>query len=214
MPTAARSCTPTINVIVMAGLASTRATVTCTRRRPDPRITGDTDDAHTIGENAATRYSIEDRRNSTTVVTIRPIIPKSKASGPRNVVASPPDDTIVAARPSSTCCAWGRPACQATSAIASPPWIITSITTTVIPVAKSAFGPSFSASTISSGRPPKPAWMAEASIIAMVMPTAIPASGRMRPSVNQASVSLGVVDVSSTPHTHSMSSSRPLANQV
>jgi hypothetical protein len=39
----------------IAGLASTSATVTCTSRRPEPRIIGDTDDDHTIGAKAATR---------------------------------------------------------------------------------------------------------------------------------------------------------------
>ena len=90
VPALASSFTPTTNVTEIAGLASTNATVTWTSRRPAPRITGDTDDDHTIGANAATRYSSDDRMNSTTVVTSSPTMPNSSASGPRNVVASPP----------------------------------------------------------------------------------------------------------------------------
>ena len=72
-----------------------------------------------------------ERMNNTTVVTSKPIIPNSNANGPRNVPANPPDELIVAASPSRTCWASPRPACHATSAKTSPPWIITSITTTV-----------------------------------------------------------------------------------
>ena len=48
----------------------------------------------------------------------------------------------------------------------------------------------------------------------MVIPSDNVASGRIRSDANQASVSRGVVAVSSTPHTHSINSSSPLANQV
>ncbi len=210
----ASNFTPTTNVIVIAGFANTNATVTCTSRRAEPRITGDTDDDHTIGANAATRYSSDERMNSTTVVTSRPIIPNSNANGPRNVVPSAPGDPITSARPSNTCTASARPDCQATSPITSAPRTRTSITTKVTAEATIDFGPSFNASTINSGRPPKPACTAEASIIATVIPSDNPASGRTSPVANQASVSRGVVAVSSTPHTHSISNSSPLANHV
>ena len=88
------------------------------------------------------------------------------------------------------------------------------MTTTVTTVATIAFGPSFSASTTSSGRPPNPAWIAVASIIATTIAREIPASGATSPSWNQLAVRFGVVAESSTPHTHSISISRPLANQV
>ncbi len=213
-PALARSFTPTTSVTAIAGLARTSATVTCTSRRPEPRIIGDTDEDQTIGANAATRYSSDDRMKSTTVVTSSPIIPNSRASGPRNVVASPPALLIVRARPSSTACASVRPACQATSDNTSAPRISTSMTVTVSAEATIAFGPSLSASTINSGRPPKPACTAEASISAIVIPSEMPASGRTSPVSNQASLSRGVVAVSSTPHTHSINSSNPFANHV
>ena len=214
VPALASSFTPTTNVTEIAGLARTNATATWTRRRPAPRITGDTDDDHTIGANAATRYSSDDRMNSTTVVTSNPTIPNSRASGPRNVVASPPARLSVAANPSRTCWASPRPACHTTSASTSAPRISRSITVTVTAEATIALGPSFNASTINSGRPANPAWIAETSINATVTARAIAARGRTSPVANHASVRRGVVAVSSTPHTHSINSSSPLANQV
>ena len=60
------------------------------------------DDAHTIGENAATRYSSAERMNNMTVVISSPIIPNRRASGPRNVLASTPALDITCATESST----------------------------------------------------------------------------------------------------------------
>ena len=89
-----------------------------------------------------------------------------------------------------------------------------SITTTVTAVATIALGPSFSASTTSSGRPPKPACTADASIIATVIDSEIAASGWTSPLANQSSVSRGVVAESSTLQTHSINIRTPDANHV
>ncbi len=210
----ASNLTPTTNVSVIAGFANTSATTTCTSRRAEPRITGDTDDDHTIGENAATRYSSDDRMNSTTVVTSSPTIPNNKASGPMNVAPNVDEVPITVAKPSSTLTASARPDCHATSPITSAARIRTSITVNVTAEARIDFGPSLIASMTNSGRPANPAWIAEPSIIATVITTDKLASGRTRPVANHASVSRGVVAVSRTPHTHSINSNRPLANQV
>ena len=152
--------------------------------------------------------------NSTTEMTSRPIIPNNIANGPRKVPASPPADPIVSATVSMTRWVSSRPACHATSEITSAPRMRMSMTKTVTTVATIALGPSFNASTTSSGRPPNPAWIAVASIIATTIAKEIPASGATRPFWNQLAVRFGVVAESSTPHTHSISISRPLANQV
>ena len=76
-------------MITIAGFANTNATVGCTSRRTPPRIIGSTDDDHTSGANAATKYSIVERMNSRTAVTSIPIIPSSNANGPRNVAPHP-----------------------------------------------------------------------------------------------------------------------------
>ena len=183
------SCMPIARLITIAGLASTNATASCTIRRTPPRIIGNTDDDHTNGANAATKYSNVERMNSKIVVTIIPIIPSSTASGPRNVAPHPAPPSTPSTSESSTSRVVGRACTHTVSESKSAKRINVSNTTSVnaVPNDTTHAGEHRVADQL---RAPSqaPPWMAPIKIIATVTNSAIGANAATTPLTNQPSV--------------------------
>ena len=127
--------------------------------------------------------------------------------------ASGPVTVATLTMPSSIRTRSARPTCHTIAEASSVTPISTPITVIVNADATIAFTDSFKMSPICSGRPAIAACAAERNIIPIVTARPMNPTLAASPFRNHASVTRGVVPVSSTDHTHSINKARPLASQ-